>query len=245
MLWDPLIFTAVTHILVRRYFYVELPLDCEVYMGMWMFVCGVCLWCYEVGWWIPFNLGPFHGPLARYVKLRIVHALGMPGTVFPLPRVSDHDMHPGTCVTHVPGCMSGSLTSDFLWNLWRGKRSWHSRLMRNQQFYVFGKRRIEPHGLLIDIELVRVGDLAYTSIRLYEYILRVCEVWRSPRKYIRDSREIYPGFILLELGEQISMKFKSKYNTFHSRNWIWICHLQNGGHLVSASILPDITSYCA
>ena len=31
-------------------------------------------------------------------------------------RVSDPDMHHGTCVTHVPGCMPGSLTSDFLWN---------------------------------------------------------------------------------------------------------------------------------
>ena len=32
----------------------------------------------------------------------------------PPPRFSDPDMHPGTCVTHVPWCMSGSLTSSFL-----------------------------------------------------------------------------------------------------------------------------------
>ena len=73
--------------------------------------------------------------------------------------------------------------------------------MRNQQFCVYGKRFIERHGLLIDMKLVRMGDLAYTFIRVYEYIFHMCEVWRSPSKYIRDAREIYPGFILLELEE--------------------------------------------
>ena len=83
-----------------------------------------------------------HGPLDRYVKLRVVHAPGMPGTFFTPPRVSDPDMHHGTCVTHVPWCMPGSLTSDFLWSRWRGKRSRHSQRMRNAQFYVSGKMPI-------------------------------------------------------------------------------------------------------
>ena len=44
-----------------------------------------------------------------------VHAPGMPGTFFlpptsGKPLVSDPGMHCGTCVTHVPWCMSGSLT---------------------------------------------------------------------------------------------------------------------------------------
>ena len=81
-----------------------------------------------------------HGPLARYVKLRVVDAPGMPGTFFLPPRVSDPDMHHGTCVTHVPWCMLGSLTGGFLWSQWRGKRSRHSWYMRNPQFYVSGKR---------------------------------------------------------------------------------------------------------
>ena len=58
----------------------------------------------------------------------------------PPPRFSDPDMHHGTCVTHVPWCMSGSLTSSILWNRWRGKRSRHSRRMRNPRFWVSGKR---------------------------------------------------------------------------------------------------------
>ena len=55
-----------------------------------------------------------HGPLARYVKLWVAHAPGMPGTFPTPPRVSDPVMHHGTCVTHVPWFMSGSLTIVFL-----------------------------------------------------------------------------------------------------------------------------------
>ena len=72
-----------------------------------------------------------HGPLARYVRLRVAHAPRMPGTFSLLPRVSDPDMHHGTCVTHVPWCMPESLTSGFLLIRWRGKRSRHSRRMRS------------------------------------------------------------------------------------------------------------------
>ena len=39
----------------------------------------------------------------------------------------------------------------------------------------------------------------------------------------------------LNLWEQISVKFESKYNNFHSRKCISKCCLQNGGHLVSIS----------
>ena len=78
-----------------------------------------------------------HGPFARYVKLQVSHA---PGMFSPPLRVSDPDMHHGTCVAHVPWCMPGSLTSGFLWSRWRGKRSRHSRHMRNPQFHVSGKR---------------------------------------------------------------------------------------------------------
>ena len=54
-------------------------------------------------------------------KIAGAHAPGMPGTFSLSPQVSDPDMHHGTCVTHVPWCMPGSLTSGFLWNRRRGK----------------------------------------------------------------------------------------------------------------------------
>ena len=75
-----------------------------------------------------------HGPLARYLQLRARHAPGMSGTFSPPPRVSDPDMHYGTCVTPVPWCMPRSLTCGFLWSRWRGQRSRHSRRMRKLQF---------------------------------------------------------------------------------------------------------------
>ena len=70
---------------------------------------------------------------------------GNAGNVSQPPRVSDPDMHHDTCVTLVPWCMLGSLTSGFLWSRWREKRSRHSRCMRNQQFYVTDKRPMETY----------------------------------------------------------------------------------------------------
>ena len=55
--------------------------------------------------------------------------------------VSDPDMHHGTCVTHVPRCMSGSLN--------RGSGGKRSRRMRNPQFYVSGKRPVQQICLLV------------------------------------------------------------------------------------------------
>ena len=50
--------------------------------------------------------------------MRVAHAQGMPGTFSPPPAVRDLDH--GTCVTHVPWCMPGSLISGFRWSPWRG-----------------------------------------------------------------------------------------------------------------------------
>ena len=61
-----------------------------------------------------------YGPLAISKILGCAYAPGMPGTFSPPPRVSDPGMHHGTCVTHVPWCMPGSLSNDFLWSRRRG-----------------------------------------------------------------------------------------------------------------------------
>ena len=59
------------------------------------------------------DVSSVHGPHARYVKLRVAHAPGMPGTFSPPPRVSDPEMHHDT--------------------------TRHSRRMRNPEFYVSDK----------------------------------------------------------------------------------------------------------
>ena len=62
-----------------------------------------------------------NGPLARYMKSRVRMRRECPGTFSPPPRVSDPDMHHGTCVMHVLLYMPGSLISGFLWSQRRGK----------------------------------------------------------------------------------------------------------------------------
>ena len=60
-----------------------------------------------------------HVPLTRYLKLWVAHAPGCRER-FPRhrlqrkPLVSDPGIHHGTCVTHVPWCMSGSLSKIFV-----------------------------------------------------------------------------------------------------------------------------------
>ena len=103
--------------------------------------------------WVFAFISFINGPLTRYVNLRVAHAPGMPGTFSPPPWISDPDMHRSTCVTHVPWCIPGSLTSAFLWSRWRGNRFRHSRRMRNPQFYASGKMmkyRIKLNNLLVD-----------------------------------------------------------------------------------------------
>ena len=90
-----------------------------------------------------------HGPLVGYVKLWVAHAPGMPGTFSPPPRISAPDMHHGTCVTHVPWWMPGSLTNGALWSWRREKRFRHFRRMRNPQFYVSGKGSIAVICILL------------------------------------------------------------------------------------------------
>ena len=106
-----------------------------------------------------------YGPLARYLRLRVAHAPGMPGTYSPPPRVSDPDMHHSMCV--MPWCMSGSLTSGFLWSRWRGKCSRHSRRTRNTQFYVSGKRPM----FLVQIQSIRPD---YARLHVHTYSIRIC-----------------------------------------------------------------------
>ena len=82
--------------------------------------------------------------------------------------VSDPDMHHGTCVTHVPWCMSGSLNRGG-----GGKRSRHSRRMRNSQFYVSGKRPMKQ------VLVSRHYSIWFNCSFLISTLLRIVRfVWR-------------------------------------------------------------------
>ena len=84
---------------------------------------------------------------------------GNAGNVFPRRRiqrklrVSDPGMHYGTCVTHVPWCMSGSLYPQ-----WWGKRSRHSRRMRIRNLTYLAR------GLCYDSKCIHVIHLSVVRI---------------------------------------------------------------------------------
>ena len=139
-----------------------------------------------------------HGPLARYFKLRVAHAPGMPGTFSPPPKIRDPDMHHGTCVTHVPWCMPGSLTCVFFWSWWRGKRSRHSRRMRNPQFYLSGKRPMAgPKEKFKSINR-RTIALHSWACCLWDCIIfsRIPQTFRSVSVSVSGNQMAF-GFVLL------------------------------------------------
>ena len=81
-----------------------------------------------------------HGPLTRYVKLRVVHAPGMPGTFSPpttsTETASKRFRHASRHVRDACAVIHVGIAN----SRWRGKRSQHPRRMCNPQFYVSCKR---------------------------------------------------------------------------------------------------------
>ena len=124
----------------------------------------------------------------------------------PPPRFSVPDMHHGTCVTQVPWCMPGSLTSGFLWSWWRGKCSRHSRRMRNPRFCVSGKRPMGFAGLLkrltspytaynLDITTLKfshVNKLYISQSYLYDILCGIFEIYPKYLTHVSDDIIFYP-----------------------------------------------------
>ena len=121
-----------------------------------------------------------HGPIPRYVKLRVAHEAGMPGKFSPSPQVGDPDMHHGTCVTDVPWCMPGSLTNGFFWSRWQEKRYRHSRCMRNPQFYVSGKKKKEQQTVCTFADLHCIFILIAISTIIGQWLWSISSLSKIP-----------------------------------------------------------------
>ena len=115
------------------------------------------------------GIGPMLS-LVRYVKKRVAHAPGIPETFFPLLWVSDPDMHQGTCVTHVPWRMPGSLFSGFRWRprasqnftcLVRGPCCQHA-VSHRMELGVFGQL-----GSFPEVGRCRVGLVGHWILELW------------------------------------------------------------------------------
>ena len=107
----------------------------------WVNVCGIHR-CKNVYCGNPFLLS-WHGPFTRYAKLLVVHAPGMPETFSPPPTSKKTacwwSQHASRHVRDARAVMHVGIANQW----WRGKRSQHSRRMRNPQFVVSGKRPIQ------------------------------------------------------------------------------------------------------
>ena len=104
------------------------------------------------------------------------------------PFVSDPGMHHGTCVTR---CMSGSLTRGGL-----GKRSQHSRRMRNPQFYVSGKSPI--HTIFLKRYASSLVSYSWRIwAQFYAYVFKT-HFANQPRKaYKCQSHRMLPRYLKL------------------------------------------------
>ena len=161
-----------------------------------------------------------NGPLAKYVKLRVAHAPGMPGMLSPPPRVGDPDMHHGTCVTHVPWCIPGSLISGFRWSGLGGKRSRRSRRMRKPQFSVSGKRPMAcclPFAktlVLPNLAICLMGlfviNLIKTSLEVIDNIVKILfTMWYIKRRLYMAS--------MITLGKIYRCLYIRKLNRVHCK----------------------------
>ena len=89
-------------------------------------------------------------PWASYQIRKIAvceYAPGVLGTFSPPPPVSDPNMHHGTCVTHVPWCMPGSLTIGFLWSRWQENVSGIPGACTTHNFAYLVRGPSEPSGI--------------------------------------------------------------------------------------------------
>ena len=134
---------------------------------------------------------------------------------FPRHRgLSDPDMHLGTCVTHVPWCMPGSLNSGFLWSRWRGNRSRHSR--RILQFYVSGKRPMlasmlvkQPRRMWVNKPHESIGKYDITKTKLYRSNRANCMGYNVTVDVFDRS---WPSIVILSELSQINLTVVGRVN---------------------------------
>ena len=151
---------------------ITLLFDIETAPASYYCVSGTHVWLHSIkSFYIP------HWPLTRYVKSRFTHALGMPG-MYSLPptlkeTASWRFRHASRHVRHARAVMHVGIANP----LWRGKRSRHSRRMRDTIFSVFGKRPMQytpwnRQSLVVPWFLWLYHELQVDSCNLFAHILQ-------------------------------------------------------------------------
>ena len=140
----------------------------------------------------------------------------MPGTFSPSPRVSDPDMHHGTCVTHVPWCMPGSLTSSFLWSRWREKTLPASPAHAQPAILHI---RQEVHGLVWQIPDPEVAQTLMTRIHSYGSLDDVIK-WKHLPRYWPFVRGIHRSPVNSPHKGQWSGALMSSFTCAWIKGWV-------------------------
>ena len=172
----------------------------------------------------------------------------MPGTFSPPPPVSDLDKHHGTCVTHVPWCMSVSLSSGFLWSRWQRKGYRHSWRMRNPQFYVSGKNPMADINILLMLP---------SSMQCLQICLPILSNYYLWNRFVEQSKNVIAIFQRYSLDSfQIYMRIHSnvRYELFltwrivcvlrfipYLNSWLW---LWNDQRTLASLLLEHIPFRC-
>ena len=133
---------------------------------------------------------------------------------------SDPYMHHGTCLTHVPWCMSGSLTRAFLWSRRRGTRSRHTRSMRNPHLYVSGKR---PIGVTTDYIGPNPGNLLLLNGDNANYLLSTINQIKKPLTIVIKIRLIYPVQMHVYQNLWKVQSILDSYSVFDEWNLFFMC----------------------
>ena len=147
-----------------------------------------------------------NGPLTRYVKLRVAHAPGMPGTTSKVT-VSKRSRHASRHVRHARAVMHVGIANP----RWRGKRTRHSRRMRNPQFYVSGKRSMERvqnssfeccncmvslNDMLLFVTAMKHQFVSSQKVKTCRTEVKVCSVESESVELSLDKSIVIPEYFL-------------------------------------------------
>ena len=129
------------------------------------------------------------------------------------PLVSDPGRHHGTCVTHARAVMHVGIANP----RWQGKRSLHSRRIRNPEFYVSDKKPIQvficfiypyqswlPHWHLANPRWRHQMETFFALLALCE------KIHRSPVDSQRPVRRSFDVFFDLRLNKRLSKQSRRR-----------------------------------
>ena len=149
----------------------------------------------------------YNGPLTRCVKFRVAYVPGMTGKfsrhrLQQKPLVSDPSIHHGTCVTHMPWCILGSLT--------RGGE---------EAFPVF-PAHAQPAILIVwQEDHGNIWTIGYVSISVFSVFVSRCRGQKQIFRIIINELEIYTFAVNWNRKPSITLARKNPYLRYNDGMW--------------------------